>query len=559
MPYPRLRPADEDLPPSSRAFPAPREGEQRSQETRVFQVRLSPPPGHTARGAGDTTVSFLDRSQLEIRLHYAINDARERNRYRVEAYFFVPSALGLTAQTYGRADFYRDMLTYFSFGVPRVPVSAIAAGREPGALVRRALKLLAEARERPDPPRVERASWELRLLGCMVGGHMEEGARALGVEIKALRGRSGAAPTAAAADLRARARALLADARAMMLQVRDLSPHVRDPALPAPLREVYRWVDEHLSLTLESEWTRLVDYLDRDPEATAELGDIRGALVDGISAEQRLRAIAGYRSLLGPDDAQGAEYFNYRAGVLKKFVRSVLYLELARGEEGRKIAELAASIAAGTAMLVSTVIATVSHEAYGLNTTPFVLILVVTYILKDRIKDWLKRFVVLKASRWSADYSVHIQDKRSAEILGRCREVFSFVPAAKLPREVLACRHEDPGNIIEIESKPESVMRYEKQVRLYARRIRALYREVEAVHDVIRLDMTDLLQRADGSERRIRLYRPEADGVEIIRCTNTYHLNVVLLRRSEEDREATIVGRVRVVLDKEGIKRVESA
>src|SRR5262249_4934888 len=150
---------------------------------------------------------------------------------------------------------------------------------------------------------------------------------------------------------RARVEAMMMDARAMMARVREIEPSISAASLPAPVQDVYRWVVDHLSLTLELEWTRVIAHLDHDPVIAAALADIRAALVSVVLAEQRARTT--FRSPVA-DSVENAEHLNYRAGVLKKFVRSVLFLELARGQDGRRITEAVAAIAAGTAMLIST-------------------------------------------------------------------------------------------------------------------------------------------------------------------------------------------------------------
>lgn len=304
-------PFDVDQPPSSRSYLVPPEDAGAQQDTRVIQVKLKPPPGRREGGDGavDSSVSFLDRTQLEVRLHYPVHQDDRKNRYRLEAWFFVPTSLGVNAKTYERGDFYRDMLTYFSFDVPRIQVSAVSDGRQPGALLRRLTKLVAKLKERPDDQLTERTSWEMRLVGCLVGAHIEEHAQALAVDVKALRGRLNAEPERAL-ELGARASRLLADASAMVLQIRGLSPCLQDPTLPRAIGETYRWVDEHLSLSLEGEWTRLIAYLDREPESAALRG-LRRALVDAVTAEQSVRIVAGYRSVLGPESGS-PEYLSYR-------------------------------------------------------------------------------------------------------------------------------------------------------------------------------------------------------------------------------------------------------
>jgi hypothetical protein len=509
----------------------------------------------TSRNAAYADVSIVDRGQIEVRLHYPIDGEEERQRYQMDLYLFVPSALGVDAQSHRRSDFYRNLVTYFSFGVPRISVDQIGVGVTKGPLVARILRALAELGPAPAPDSVDRLSGDLRMLGCVVGMLVEKQSDAVVAKIKHLRTWSDALPEGAIQSLRSRTNSMIADARTMMGHVHDLEPAVERGAVPPGVREVYRWVREHLSLLVESEWTRIIAYLDKDPMLAGALGDVRAELARTIVAERSIRTDRA----LSANVTEDVEYVNYRTKTLEKFVRSVLFLEIARGEDGGKIAETVATIAAGAAMLMSTIIAALAQQVYGVNTMPFIVIVVVAYMLKDRSKEWIKRLALPHLSRFHADYKVSIQDKRSGEIVGRCRELVSFVEAARLPPEVFARRHQDPTNTLEIRSKPESVIRYEKQIELHSARIQSIYSDVNLVEDVIRLKVSDLVQRADDSEQIIRAYRPERDAVEVTPCASTYHLNIVVVQREVQTGTTVVMGKACVVLGKHGARRVLGA
>src|SRR5262249_54960013 len=160
--------------------------------------------------------------------------------------------------------------------------------------------------------------------------------------------------------------------------------------------------------------------------------EVRSEIVGIVIAEQRTRTPPGARVSV-PGSAESAEYLLYRTKTLEKFVRSVLFLEIARGVDGVQIAETVAAIAAGVAMLLSTMIAAFAQRFYRVDTMPFVVIVVVAYMLKDRVKEWIKRLAMPRVSRYHADYRVNLQDERSGVTVGNCRELFSFVSPARLP------------------------------------------------------------------------------------------------------------------------------
>src|SRR5262249_37449670 len=150
-----------------------------------------------------------------------------------------------------------------------------------------------------------------------------------------------------------------------------------------------------------------------------------------LLAERKHRQGAGYASVLRPNGSH--DHYVYRRGLLKKFVSSVLFLEISKEKEGQRVGDAIAATAAGGAMLVATALSIMSQRYYGVNSLPFVLAIVASYMLKDRIKDWLKLYFSSKMTHWLADYDVRIRDPETGVVLGNCREAFAFIDPTKVP------------------------------------------------------------------------------------------------------------------------------
>ena len=58
-----------------------------------------------------------DRYQIEIKLDYELLDDNKTN-YRVYTYFFLPRSLGISAESYRKKDFYRDVQNYIRLKTP---------------------------------------------------------------------------------------------------------------------------------------------------------------------------------------------------------------------------------------------------------------------------------------------------------------------------------------------------------------------------------------------------------------------------------------------------------
>jgi hypothetical protein len=489
-----------------------------------------------------------------VKLDYTIKPERRDNRYRIETYFFIPVSLGVDPYTYSRELFYRDIQAYIRF---KTPVVALAALLEPDN-ARSPFNALAPALARAlrsdhDVEAHRTISHELRLLGCLVRATTRDRAVDAIRRLQSARGQVQAQP-ALVDDARLGAGSLVADIDAVMTRFRGLRASFAEPVLPAWLKQVYQCVDEYLSLSIENTFTMLVEEIDLDPGARSALAAERERLAAVLLAERRHREGARYQSVLRPDAAQ--EQYIYRSGLLKKFVSSVLFLRISKETEGRRLTDLIAAFAAGVAMLLATLAAIFSQRRWGWASLPFVGGVVVSYILKDRVKDWLKIYFSMKMTRWLADYNVRIRDPESGVVLGRCREAFSFLPETRVPAGILERRHRDAMSPVEAEGKPEVVMKYEKDVHLDGRIIGDRYGRMSDINDIIRFNISHFLARTDDPIRVVRYYDPAGDAVESVRCPKVYHVNVVFAFRGAD---RTTLERVRVVLDKRGIRRLEEA
>jgi hypothetical protein len=180
-------------------------------------------------------------------------------------------------------------------------------------------------------------------------------------------------------------------------------------------------------------------------------------------------------------------------------------------------------------------------------------------MLKDRIKEWMRQFLMRKVTRWLWDYDVKIRDPVSNVTIGRCREAFSFVDAEHVPKDVMARRNADTKSVVDPTGKPEVIMRYEKNVMLRGVNTGDRQDRRHDINDIIRFNISDFLVRTDDPVRSIRFYNAQTDLVETATCPKVYHLNVVFVLRGAADRPHSTLSRVRVIFNKHGILRMEDA
>lgn len=437
------------------------------------------------------------------------------------------------------------MQAYIRFKTPSLALRAILDPECKESPLRRLQMLLPKALREPKNMRtLDRLDHELRLLGCLVRVNIRDRV----AQMRKMVDRQPALTDEVARSLGA----LLDESAAVTHKLRDLKVAFADPSLPPRLAEVFAWTDEYVSLTTETSLAELLDDIDRG--ALAQPPPWRRRLADTITAEQQYRLACHYPSLLHANDSN--EHYVYRQGLLKKFVTSVLFLEIKKEKEGRGVGDFIAALAAGVAMLLSTIGAIWSQSVYGLNSFPFVVALVIGYMFKDRVKEWLKLFLANRITRFIADYDVKIYDPVYDVTVGRCRETFMFLEPQHVPAEVLARRHGDAKGTISSEGQPEVVIKYAKLIRIHNRVIGGHHARLADINDIIRFNVSNFLARADDPIRAVRVYNPTTDAVEQLTCPKVYHINAVFVLRAQ-DREHATLDRVRVILDKTGIRRLE--
>lgn len=464
----------------------------------------------------------------------------------------MPRALGINRHSYPSEHFYSDVQSYIRFKTPVITLRTLADEDDPLSPLRSIDDLIESLRQAPRDDGVRRRlGQELRMLGCVARARIRDRVRTVRERIRMVTDASTTGDTKVS-DARVLVDRLLIDVDLLLTTWRRRRPDFVDGDLPPETCETYACTDEYLSLILEQKLTQVLADIDARPDLRRALEGARSRVRDAVMSERAYRHGAGHD---GADDGD-EEYFVFRRGMLKKFVNSVLWLEISKQKEGRGLGNLGAAIAAGTAMAFALVIAVLGSRWYVTNTWAFVVAGTITYILKDRIKDWLKGFFSSRSGRWLADYAVDIRDPVTGNEIGRCRESFHYLPAAKIPRDVLAFRHADARSPIEPAAKPEVVIKYEKSVRLGSTAlVERLHLQDYEVNDIMRFSLAQFLVRADDPTSTVPVYDPETDAVTTRAFHKVYHLNVVMVFRAVD--APPLMKRVRVVFDKHGIRRLE--
>ena len=501
----------------------------------------------------DAKISFHDSRRIETKLDVELT-SEKRNVYNVETYFFVPRALNITPATYTKTSFYNSIQTHIRFKTPQMSLDTIAADVKPSPLFHIKRHVAAIMAGDNSAQASDAAVEELKLLGCVARAAVRDTVKLLLEQVEALE-RSGARG-ARLDSLRERGTLLVGSLGRLIAQVHGLRISIADPACPPRVRDTFSFLDEFLSITISDYMSLLLEKIREESSLAADLAALDGQICGLIVGQAEYRKSMGYQSVLSK--GQPNQTYTYRRGVLKKFMFSALYLKIETTEwEGWL--QFLFGMAAGIAMLFAALVMLFAQNRYATNSMQFVIILVVSYIFKDRIKDWFKIWFSKNWTQWMADRKTNILDPRTGQNIGYFKEAFSFVPENGVPDEIRRRRNIDNITSVDEEGKPERIMRYEKEVVLFPERVAKSHERRKDLNDIFRFSLAPLLQQADDPGVECLYLDPNGNALEPLICSKLYHVNVVFkyMSRSLSGAQQVSFDRVRIALNRDGIQRLD--
>lgn len=502
----------------------------------------------------DSRIKVHDRHRFEVKLDLDLDEATD-NSYAVETYFFIPRALNVGPHNYTKEKFYNSSQRYIRFSTPKISIGKLcdpALSTSPLNRVRAELsKVLAGDNSNQ---LVDLVCDELRLLGCIIRGEVRDYVK---IFVEGLAGYSGAAPSAQRKLFVGEGlENFFSDLGRLETALSSLRAEISDPAVPVKVRETATFFDEYVSLILEEYLTSLVEALRANPEARARFAGIEQQASQMAVTQGRYRQAMKYPSVLVPGSSN--EVIIYRRGVLKKFMSGVLYLK-AEFSEWETLTQVAFGLSAGAAMLFAALVTIYFQSRYTMNSLPFVLALVISYIFKDRIKDWLKLLFSKNMTRWISDRKIDIMDPVAGGRIGLLKEAFTFINERAVPPEVARLRRIDNITSVDEEGKPERVCKYKKEIILYPEMIIKHHERRRGLNDIMRFNIADMLAQADDPAVDYPYVEPASGEVRVAACSRVYHLNLIM-KYSYPDRRAqprVNYERIRIVVNKNGIVRME--
>jgi len=487
-----------------------------------------------------------DRWQFELKSEFSSESGLQESIVRQEFYLFIPNSLQVNAYTYPKSQFYQDQTNLIRYKTPEFTLNELIDESNVDSPLNRLSKLFS-----PSSPNSEDFSLvedELKLLANIVRSSIREHIRQLIsiIEKKPLQKE----------QILVQTRHFCAVLTTLRSRYLNVQKKFVKRSQSTNQNTCFYYIDEFQNRAISYYLTGLLDYLRRNDEGL--FYDV-GQIVNPVLMDEKDHRKEFLKEpKICQSDSSSNEYVLYRNSLLNKFVMDVLLLNTARSSVNSRFQNLIGSLAAGIAMLFFFILFVHQGTILINNSMPFIVLTVILYILKDRIKEGLKTVSYRQFAKWFSDFKTEITSPTHKRPVGKMEEYFSYVLESELSEEITRTRNREFHDVLDAIKRPEQVLYYKKKMTLY-RNGELLHSRRQSLNIIFRFNISQFLRKADNPTHEYVSIDPSTLEFSKIRLPKVYHINIILRNTYYKKREKKEIElkKFRLIIDKNGIKRVE--
>ena len=458
-----------------------------------------------------------DNFSVEFKFGFNCTEDGKRDDFSVNAWMFVPNSLDINPENYGKKQFYRDIKSNVRLITPVYLLREIGLDSSlPLVSLKHALE---EVVYNPSQEQLDAYEYHLKMFAAIFKSSLRDQA----AHIHAARALESAAYLV---------EDFIGGARLVLKKFRELYRIIDVPTVSDKTRSYFRLCDEFMSHVVELRTIRLIRHIDASLNSDV-CGKIRSDFMELIQDERAYKMSMDYGVIR--NEPEHDRQLVFHRGMLKKFIESELYIRLDKKKDGLAIEQIYYSIAAGIAMIFATAVAWHTQVRYGNITWPLFIVLVVSYMLKDRIKDLLRYYFAHKLGNkyYDKKASITIGKHRVGEI----KEGFDFISETKIPSEVKTLR--EASSTVEDESRifEEKILLYRKHVTIddVALAANADY-HMRGINEIMRLHLYRFTHKMDNPVVPIDSVDVEGN-LQSLKVQKLYYVNIVFQVQHDGDKK----------------------
>lgn len=481
----------------------------------------------------EEVIKIHDRHSAEIKVGFVARKKKKDNLFSFNIWMFLPGSLDINRHTYSKADFYRDTKSNIRLITPVYILRDIAeGGNSCFTYLEKSFTALASS-----PTRTHRTAYEYQIKMF------------LSILKSSLREEVSHISAAADSDLDYLTYNFIMYTSRIAERYRALYKIINVPTIDTPMMEVFRYGDEFMSNTIEFHCFRLIRNLKkRTPE---QIMQQQSALSGLIETEISYRREKNY-PVASLHNRRNNNDLIYRLSTLKKYAESHLFLNVDKRKDGVLIEQLLYSLAAGISMIFATVVAFSVQQKFGNLTMPLFVALVVSYMLKDRIKDFARYYFAHKLGSRYFDHKIKMKIRHQP--IGWERESMDFISPNKVPAEISKTRNRTLFFNSNSAVNTEKVLLYRTRMYINRKKLdQSNSYTIEGVNSIIRFNVLQLMRNMDNAE--FPIYCPdEKEGYQVVYGDKLYYINLVIQKQHDEQRA---LQRYRIGISRKGIQHIE--
>lgn len=453
---------------------------------------------------------------------------KNKSKYTTLTYLFIPDTLNINDKTYPASKFYNDVRLFLKYDTPGYSLEDMYKGES--TLLKNLSRYSEKFIKEKNNKKFSLFKDQVKMFAATFSSLIREKTDSL------IRKETSSNSI----------QDFLEIIQAILLEYRTILSDISSSQVQEQ-RNIVIYADEHMSNVVEQQLMKLYNHL-KKKESDEK---IQLAVVSLINSEQKYKKQIDYYS---PKDKNiKPEELLYKRNQLKKYIENVFFLNQNIRKDGTWIEQSMLALAAGMAMVFATSIAFYYKQMYGDVTMRFFIALVISYMLKDRVKGLVSLLFISKSNSLFYDYRIKVVDSISKKV-GVIKENFAFVPKRKLGPRIKKHRLKDLVVKMSIESISEQVLQYKKKITIYHKRFgnNLPDENIVGLTDVTRLNFHRFLQYMDDPKqdyilvKKGEVFNKAADKM--------YHINIIQKYYTEDGVEFS---RYRVIMNRNGIRRIE--
>lgn len=486
-----------------------------------------------------------DQWQFEIQSNfYHLPDIKETIQTQ-EFYFFIPNALQINNETYSKEQFYQDQTNLIRFKTPEFTLAELL---EPKNSKSPLCRLEEWIKKTPlEGNQEERVQDELKLFGNILKSSIRRNVKKIVMQMDA---KSKVPIEAVKRDIFT----FLSELEKVLQTYTNLQKRYGE-LNNSTIHNTFFYVEEFISNEVNYYLTLLLERV--RASKIDSLSDVDDKLCDFILREKKEREQRNQEPEMNNPDSLKNEFISHQNNLLKKFVMGALLPDVTRVSSDSAIKNVIGSFSAGIAMFFYLLLFIWGGNVFVINSFPFVVVTVVFYVLKDRLKEALKSLSYRQTLKWISDYTTKISFRNKKEVLGNIRESFLFIEPRRVPNEIADVRNQGFHSTLETFKRPETVFYYKKMVGVYHDEVEFSRRH--ELHNLFRFNIHAFLRKAANPYFHYTSLDSKTHQLAISLLPKVYHINIILkstYQISETEKRQTIK-KFRLIIDKTGIKRME--